>query len=112
MLKVATLTKPLFLQLLVLLRRVLHITRESLHKSSASPTNRSQAPHVQASARTQRMTRDKQWDGGPCRSRPPVPAPVSLDREGTCGHAIRRSWCLQSPSGRPPASPWLQDPGD
>jgi hypothetical protein len=55
------------------------------------PTNRSQAPHVQASARIQRTTQDKQWDGGPYRFRPPVPAHVSRDREGTCGHAIRRS---------------------
>jgi hypothetical protein len=60
-------------------------------------TNRSQAPHVQASVHTQRMTRDKQWDGGPCRSRRLVPAPVSPDRGETCGHAIRRSWCLQNP---------------
>src|SRR4029077_20062952 len=56
---------------------------ESLHKNSARPTNRFQAPHVQASARTQRMTRDKQWDCGPFRSHRPVPAHVSRDREGT-----------------------------
>src|ERR1700730_11647003 len=83
-----------------------------LGKSFRCPTNRSQAPHVQASARTQRMTQDKQWDGGPCRSHRPVPAHVSRDREGTCGHAIRRSWYLQNPSGSPPAFPWSQDPGD
>src|ERR1019366_8379342 len=82
------------------------------HKSPARPTNGSQAPHVQASARTQRTTQDKHWDCGPCRSHRPVPAHVSRDREGTCGHAIRRSWCLQNPSGRLPAFPWSQDPGD
>ena len=43
---------------------------------------------------------------GPCRSHRPVRAHVSRDREGTCGHAIRRSWCLRNPSGRPPAFPW------
>jgi len=59
--------------------------------SPARPTNKSQAPRVQAFARTQRTTRDKQWDGGPSRSHRPVPAHVSRDPEGTCGHAIRRS---------------------
>jgi hypothetical protein len=29
---------------------------------------------VLASGRTQRMARDKRWDGGPCRSRRPIPA--------------------------------------
>ena len=72
-------------------RRLRYPPGESLHKSPVRPTNRSQAPHVQAFARTQRRTRDKQWDGGPCRSHRPVPAHVSRDREGTCGHAIRKS---------------------
>src|SRR6478672_9979918 len=76
------------------------------------PTNKSRAPHGQASARTQRMTQDKQWDGGRCRSHRRVPAHVSRGHEGTCGHAIRRSWCLENPSGRPPAFPWSRDPGD
>src|ERR1700751_5809217 len=50
--------------------------------SLARPTNRSQVPHVQASARTQRTTQDKErgWDGSPCHSDRPVPAHVSRDR--------------------------------
>src|SRR5271168_4529753 len=55
---------------------------------SHKPTNKSPAPHAPTSARTQRTTQDKQWDCGRCRSRRPVPALVSRDREGTCGHAI------------------------
>jgi hypothetical protein len=68
-------------------------------KAPANPTNRSLAPHVQASVRTQHTTQDKQWDCGRCRSHRLVPTHVSRGREGTCGHAIRRSWCLQNPSG-------------
>ena len=74
-----------------------HYPASSCTKALQGPTNRSQAPHVQASARTQRTTQDKQWDGGPCRSHRPVPAHVSRGREGTCGHAIRKSSYLQNP---------------
>jgi hypothetical protein len=70
-----------------------------------TPTNRSQAPHVQASARTQRMTRDRQWDCGPCRSHRPVPARVSRVRKGTCDHTTRkyenRQGCPLAPSTAP-----------
>src|SRR5579864_3840775 len=118
MLKVATLTKSL--SVVHLLCHVAPSCDEGFDTHPASrrtkrpvrPTNRSPAPRVQASVRTQRTTQDKQWDGGPCRSHRPVQAHVTRDREGTCGHAIRRSWCLQNPSGRPPAFPWSQDPGD
>jgi hypothetical protein len=78
----------------------MHLRSASIHPASrcpARPTNRSQAPHVQASARTQRMTQDKQLDGGPCRSHHLTPAPVSQDREETCGRATRKSLCLQNP---------------
>jgi len=68
--------------------------RNVTHRTT--PTNKSPAPHVPTSARTQRRTQDKPWDCGPCRSHRPVPAHVNPDREGTCGHAIRRSWCLQN----------------
>jgi hypothetical protein len=44
------------------------------------PTNKSQAFQVQASARTQRTTQDKQWDRGPSRSRRPAPAHVKPRR--------------------------------
>src|SRR5579864_8059047 len=118
MLKVATLTKSL--SVVHLLCHVAPSCDEGFDTHPASrrtkrpvrPTNRSPAPRVQASVRTQRTTQDKQWDGGPCRSHRPVPAHVSRVREETCGLAIRRSWCLQNPSGRPPAFPWSQDPGD
>src|SRR6267143_3572219 len=114
MLKVATLTKSLSVPAAAgfAATNSLHHPASRCTKAAARPTNKSQAPHAQASARTQHTIQDKQWDWGPCRSHRPVPAHVSRDREGTCGHAIRRSWCLQSPSGRPPAFPWLQDPGD
>jgi hypothetical protein len=49
-----------------------------------SPTNRSPAPHVQASARAQRTTQDKRWDDGSCRSHRLVPAHASRDCAGTC----------------------------
>ena len=81
----------------LLRRRLRYPPGESLHKGPVSPTSRSQALHVQASARTQRMTRDKRWECGPSRSHRPVRAHGSRDREGTCGHATRKSSCLQNP---------------
>ena len=52
---------------------------ESLHKARQN-LRIDPSTHAQASARTQRLTLDKQWDGGPCRSPPSSSTPEPRPR--------------------------------
>jgi len=79
-------------------------TGESLHKSPAKPTNRIPGASVQAFLHVLNI---RSGINSGMAVRAALAAQFSRTREprreGTCGHAIRRSWCLQSPSGRLPA---------